>query len=333
LASIESQFYQLEWGRTMFTSLGVIAPVIAIIATGFLAALFGLFSAQQVATMNRIVFLIAAPALLFRNVVLTQIPELIPWGLFISYYGAMFICLAMSLIISLVVFAQRRQAERVIIAFGSCFSNTVMLGIPIILTAFGAAASLPLFLILAFHGLLVFSVGTFLLELSTRPQIDWRRLGPEFLRSMASQQIIIALLAGVIWNFTGIGLTPVVDQFLELLGQAAIPLALLAVGGLLARTPFRASLSGAAYMSVFKLVLMPLMVFASARYLFDLPPIWVASITVLSAMPTGVFTSVFASRYQAAEQEASSAIALSSVAGIVTISAWLIVFQDLVITP
>jgi len=62
----------------MFTSLGVIAPVIAIIATGFLAALFGLFSAQQVATMNRIVFLIAAPALLFRNVVLTQIPELIP---------------------------------------------------------------------------------------------------------------------------------------------------------------------------------------------------------------------------------------------------------------
>ncbi len=317
----------------MLTSLGVIAPVIAIIATGFLAAMFGLFSAQQVQTMNRIVFLIAAPALLFRNVVLTQIPELIPWGLFISYYGAMLFCLALSLIFGLVVFAKRRQVERVIIAFGSCFSNTVMLGIPIILTAFGAAASLPLFLILAFHGLLVFSVGTFLLELSTRPQIDWRRLGPEFLRSLASQQIILALLAGVIWNFTGLGLTPVIDQFLALLGQAAIPVALLAVGGLLARTPFRSSLSGALYISAFKLVLMPLMVFASARYIFDLPPLWVASITLLSAMPTGVFTSVFASRYQAAEEEASSAIALSSVAGIVTISAWLIVFQDLVITP
>ena len=40
-------------------------------------------------------------------------------------------------------------------------------GIPIILTAFGEAAALPLFLVLAFHGLLIFSTGILLMELST----------------------------------------------------------------------------------------------------------------------------------------------------------------------
>ncbi|MCH1541435.1 MAG: AEC family transporter, partial [Alphaproteobacteria bacterium] len=82
---------------------------------------------------------------------------------------------------------------------------------------------------------------------------------------------------------------------------------------------------------VLKLALMPLVVYLTAHYLFGLPPLFVATITLLSAMPTGVFTAVFAAQYKAAEAEASSAIVVTTVLSALTISLWLTFFDDLLI--
>ena len=315
----------------MANSLGVIAPVIAIIAIGFCITYWKVFSGAQIATLNRFVFMVAAPALLFRNVALTEIPDLTPWGIWLSYYGAMLVCFAVSFGVARMLFGYRSNGELVIVAFGGSFSNTVMPGIPIILTAFGPDASLPLFLILAFHGLLIFSVAITLLELTTNPTVTWRSILPQFGKAMANQQVMLALLAGVIWNFSGIGLAQPVDDFLALLGQSAIPVALVAVGGVLAQTAWRDAFSTALYMSAFKLVFMPMLVFVLASYVFALPPLWVATVTLLAAMPSGVFTSVFAARYQVAEDEASSSIVLSTVIGALSVSVWLLVFSDFVV--
>jgi len=303
----------------------------AIIAIGFCITYWKLFSGEQIATLNRFVVTIAAPALLFRNVALTEIPSLTPWGLWLSYYGAMFACYGLAFIAASLVFGQRPRGERIILAFGGSFSNTVMLGIPIILTAFGAEASLPLFLILAFHGLLIFSVTITMMEFSANPSLRVTSIFPKLGRTMANQQVMMALLAGVLWNFTGLGLAAPVDTFLDLLGQSAIPLALVAVGGVLAQTEWRPALNAALFSSSFKLVILPLMVFGLGQYVFDLPPLWVATSTLLAAMPSGVFTSVFAIRYDMAREEASSTIVLSTVLGAFSVSVWLLVFADFVV--
>ena len=313
----------------MFQSLSVIAPVIAVIAVGYLAGRRGFLSADNVATLNAFVFAMAAPALLFRNVALTEFPASIPWGLWLSYYGGLLAVMAAAMGCAVVLRPGQRAAERVITGFGAAFSNTVMLGIPIILTAFGAAAGLPLFLILAFHGLLVFSVAIVLLEKSTDPDIRLRDLPRQLARSMRDQQVMLALAAGVAWNFSGLGLAAPVDRFLELLGSAAIPVALIAVGGRLAHIAWRSNLGAAVYISAFKLIVMPALVYGLAQHVFALPPLFVATTTVLAAMPTGVFTAVFAARYQAAEAEASSTIVVSTVLGAATIAVWLSLFGDL----
>ena len=315
----------------MAHSIGVIAPIMAIIALGFCITHWKFFSGEQIATLNRFVVSVAAPALLFRNVALTEIPSIPPWGLWLSYYGAMFGCYALAFMVASLVFRERARGERVILSFGGSFSNTVMLGIPIILTAFGAAASLPLFLILAFHGLLIFSATIILMELSANPSMALTSIFPKLGRAMANQQVMLGLLAGVLWNFTGLGLAPGVDTFLDLLGQSTIPLALVVVGGVLAQTQWRPALNAALFSSLFKLVVLPIMVFALAQYVFALPPLWVATITLLAAMPSGVFTSVFAIRYETAQQEASSTIVLSTVLGAFSVSVWLLVFSEFLI--
>ena len=315
----------------MFQSIGVIFPVIAVILVGYGAAQRGFFSAENVDTLNKFVFALAAPALLFRNVALTEFPTVIPWGLWGSYYGAMLATMAISMAVARLALSKQTPSERVIFGFGSSFSNTVMLGIPIILTAFGPAAGLPLFLVLAFHGLLIFTVALIGLELTANPSLSVRGFLPKLARAMSGQQVILGLLGGVIWNFTGLGLAPPVDRFLDLLGGAAIPVALVAVGGKLAHIAWHDSLGSAVFISIFKLGVHPLLVFCAAHYLFALEPVFTATITLLAAMPTGVFTAVFATEYKTAEADASSTIVVSTLLGAVTIAFWLTGFADLLV--
>ena len=51
-----------------------------------------------------------------------------------------------------------------IAAIAAGYSNMVMLGFPLVLTAFGDAAALPLFILLALQSLLVFPATTWMLE-------------------------------------------------------------------------------------------------------------------------------------------------------------------------
>lgn len=315
----------------MLIAFLVVLPVIAVIALGYWAAWRGLFSEDNVATLNRFVFTLAAPALLFRNVALTEFPDNLSIGLWLSYYGPMLAVMVLAGFLARPLFAGRDKSEYVIIGFGGCFSNTVMLGIPIILTAFGPAAGLPLFLILAFHGLLVFTVALICLEATTNPQLKLADLPPKLVQAMRDQAVVMALAAGVIWNLTGLGLATPIDRFLELLGSAAIPVALIAVGGRLAFIKVGDNLLPSLYIGVFKLAVMPLAVYLTAHHVFELDALFTATITVLSAMPTGVFTAVFAAQYQTAEAEASSTIVVTTMLSALTIALWLGFFSPLLI--
>ena len=315
----------------MEQAFSVILPVIAVILIGYLAALRGLLSDEQVAALNRFVFVISSPALLFRNVALTEFPAVIPWGLWLSYYGGLMVIMALGFFAARFVFREGPATARIIFGFGSAFSNTVMLGIPIILTAFGPAAGLPLFLVLAFHGILAFTLVLSSMEFATNPQAGFKSVLPKLLRTIREQIVMLALLAGVIWNFIGLGLAAPVDRFLDLLGSAAIPVALVAIGGRLAFISIKAAFVSALMISVFKLVLMPLTVYALAHYVFGLPPLFTATITVLAAMPSGVFTAVFAAQYETAEDTASSTIVISTLLGAVTLAFWLTFFADLLV--
>lgn len=316
----------------MGQAFAVILPVVAVILVGYAAARQAILSQDNVDALNRFVFVISAPALLFRNVAVTEFPPSLPWGLWLSYYGGMLIIMALAYGFASLVFPAWQASARVIFAFGACFSNTVMLGIPIILTAFGPEAGLPLFLILAFHGLLVFTTALVCLEASVNPAMRLTDLPSKLARAMRDQMVILGLLAGVIWNLTGLGLAAPIDRFLDLLGSAAIPVALITVGGRLAFISWRQAVGPALMISAFKLVLMPLLVFWLAAYIFALPPLFVATITLLSAMPTGVFTAVFATQYETAEASASSAIVVSTLLGALSLAAWLSFFSPLLVS-
>src|SRR3546814_16907727 len=101
------------------------------------------------------------------------------------------------------------------------FSNTVMLGVPLVLTAFGDDATLPLFLIIACHSWQLLSVVTIQAEAGIGTRDEMRRLQANVLKGLVRNPIIIALAAGVLYNLSGLPLPSVHDTLTETPGRAA----------------------------------------------------------------------------------------------------------------
>ena len=296
----------------MPVAVSAILPIIMLIGLGYLAVRRNMVGKGFAQHLNKYVFYFAAPALLFRNTAETDFPDTLPLGLWISYYGAMVVCFIIGSQLSRVFAPSMSISGRIIMGFGASFSNTVMLGIPIILTFFGPDGAVPLFLILAFHGLIFITSTTVMMEFSRPEGADVTRVLREVLKSLSSQNVLIALMAGVLYGATGFGFPPFIDDFLNMLGSSTIPAALIMTGATLANVQFRTSIDAGIYIGFIKLIVHPALVFMFGHYVFGLPPLWVGVITVLAAMPSGIFTSMFAENYKVATDEASVTIVLTT---------------------
>ena len=307
----------------MDVAFNLVLPIFGLIAVGYASARLGIVSAAGIDGMDRYVFSLAVPALLFRALANTELPTELPWGLWLSFYLATLAVWAVGGALARFVLG-RSFAESVMIGFGGCQGNTVMLGIPIVLTGLGELAGPPLFFILAFHGLLLFTLATFFLE-SARPRADGERRGMgqilfSGLRGTARNPVMLGLFGGLVYGQLGVAIPGPMDGILELMGRSAIPCALFVTGGVLTRYRVGDNLGTASFSAGFKLIVHPLLVFCLARFVFALPPLWIAVATVLASMPTGVYSSILANRYQVVPGAASSAVVFSTALSLVTLT-------------
>ncbi|MGB3811214.1 MAG: AEC family transporter [Parvibaculum sp.] len=311
-------------------ALSLVLPIFGIIGLGYFAVRSKLMNDAGIDGLDAYVFTFGIPALLFRNLSQTELPSSLPWGLWISYYGAMLAIWAVGSLIARFVM-RRPPGDAVILGFGGGQGNVVMLGIPIVLTGFGEEASVPLFLLLAFHGLILITLATLLLEM-TRAQagapVGAGHILLQGFKASAKNPIIIGLGAGIIYGQIGVPLPSMLDKTVEMVSLSAIPCALFVLGGTLTRYHIRRSIAAASMAVSFKLLVHPALVFVLTHYVFGLDKLWVATATVLAGMPTGVYSSILANRYQAAPGAASSVVVMGTGLSIVTLTLLLMLFLE-----
>jgi len=312
----------------MDIAISLVLPIFGVIGLGYAASRSGLMSNAAIDGLDVYVFTFGIPSLLFRSLSHTELPASLPWGLWISYYGAMLAIWAVGSLISRFVIG-RPPADAIILGFGGGQGNVVMLGLPIILTGFGQKAGVPLFLLLTFHGLILITTATLLLEFARAKEGEHVGVGRILLagvKSSLKNPVIIGLGCGVIYGQLGVPLPEIVDKTLEMVGRSAIPCALFVLGGTLTRYHIRRSIGSASMTVLFKLVAHPALVFVLTYYVFHLEPLWVSVATVLAGMPTGVYSSILANRYQAAPGAASSAVLMATGLSLVTLTVLLKLF-------
>ncbi len=311
--------------QAMITILGVVAPVFAIIALGYFSARTGLVSEHIGRLISRFVFTVAIPAMLFRTMATISAPAASPWALWASYFGGAAISGAVAVFVVRSVF-KRRSDEASVVGLGSGYSNTVLLGLPLVFSFLGETeAAVPLFIILSVNLLVMTVVGTLFVEWTSSKAHDklashlWQAL-----RALITNPIIIGLVAGLTYRTTGLGLAEPIEWVLSWLSWIAIPSALFAMGLALNRFGFTGDVPACATILACKLVLHPAIVWFLSSVVFGLPPIWVAVAVLFAAAPTGINVFLFASRYGIALPAVSAAITLGTALSALTISfaAW-----------
>ncbi len=294
-------------------------------AFGYGATFTRVFDAAASQALASFVFYFAIPVMLFRNMAAATLPDQIPWGYLLSYYLGAAAVFAAGMGTARAVFGgpYERQA---ITGFGCAFGNSVLLGIPLVLTAFGDPGGLPLFLLLATHSLVMFTAITVVIEVGRGSAAGLRELPVAILRGLVTNPILWGLVLGIAFNLAGLHLPTTIERWAALIGGAAVPCALFSVGASLRAYRLKGALAPAALMVTLKLIVHPLLVFGLTRWVFEVPPLWAKVAILIASLPVGVNVYLFAVRYDAGQAESASAILLSSLLAVVTVSlvlAWL----------
>ncbi|MGB0683892.1 MAG: AEC family transporter [Magnetovibrionaceae bacterium] len=303
-----------------------IGPVFLLIAVGYASVRSGLFPATGIAGLITFVNTFAVPCLLFQAMLHVDFESAFDPGYLASFYIGAVVVYAAGALISRRLF-KRRPGEASVIAFAGYFTNTVLVGLPIIDRAFGEGA-LPLaYAIIGFHAPLLMSLGTVLSEWSRR---DGEPLGRAFVKitkRILANPLLIGIALGAAANLSGLGVPAVINDATEMLAIAVLPTALFGLGGALNEYKLRESWAEALVASVLKLVIHPLCALVLAVFVFQLPQELARVAVLMAAMPAGLNVYVFAFHYQRCTDVAANTVLISTILSALSVSAWLMVLD------
>jgi malonate transporter len=296
-----------------------VVPIFGLMAFGYAATFTRVFDAAAARALAGFVFYFAIPVMLFRSMASARLPDQIPWGYLLSYYLGAAVVFAAGMVGARALFGGSFERQA-IAGFSAAFGNTVLLGIPLVLTTFGERASLPLFLLVAFHSTLLFTVVTVVIETGRGSRAGLRALPVAIMGGLATNPVLWGLILGVAFSLAGLRLPGPLERWAALIGNGAAPCALFSVGASLRAYRLRGALAPAMMIAALKLVAHPLLVVGLIGLVFEVPPLWAKVAIVIAALPVGVNPYLFAVRYDAGQAESASAILLTSLLSVVTVS-------------
>ena len=300
----------------------IVAPVFLVVGFGYAAVKTRLLGDTPVDQLMKFAIQFAIPCLLFKATSTIDLAVVFDWRLLTSYYAAAIACFAIAYLVFRHGFG-RRPGEAVAIAFGALFSNLVLLGLPISERAWGADGMAPGFALVSVNAPICYLVGITTMELlraDGRNAADTARI---VVNAIFRNSLMIGILLGFGVNVTGLQLPQPLLGAIDLMARASLPVALFALGGLLTRYRLASSLGEAGTLSVLSLALQPALVWLLGWQL-QLPEPTLHAIVLMAASAPGLNAYLFAAMYDRGQDSAASAVLLSTLLSVFSISAWLV---------
>jgi malonate transporter and related proteins len=296
----------------MQTSLSIVLPLFALILTGFLFVRAGRLGPEGVKGIGVFVFNLAVPALLFRSMVTGLPHDGAGLAVVYVYYLGAAIIFGLSMLIGRFVF-RYDLVHQALMAIAATFSNSVLIGIPLIFAAFDREGQIAVLLITSLHSAIFVTLATVLVEIGRGSGTNALAIA----RTVISNPLLTSVLAGLAWALTGWELPGPVDTFTKLLSGAAAPVALFALGATLAQFPLGGAARDIATITVLKMFVHPALVWLLALA-FQLTPTQTAVAVIIAALPSGVNPFILAQRYGVYVQRAASSVVVTTALAVVT---------------
>ena len=290
-------------------------PFFALIGVGYWAGRTGFFSAEATSYLTKFVFYFALSAMLFRFSANLSLAEIFDLRFVLAYLWGCGVVYALALCVA---FLRRRPVTEAAME-GQCavIGNTGFLGVPMLVVLLGPQAVGPVILVLAVDLVVFSSLITLVITGAREGRFSlgiFRVLGLGLLKN----PMIVSICAGFAWSATGWAVPGPANDFLTILGAAATPGALFAIGASLAgKSAERMGVAG--WLAFAKLVLHPAAVAFAALVLFDVEREAAVVMIAAAALPVAGNVYILAQHYGVAPQRVSTSILISTAVSIVTI--------------
>ena len=297
-------------------------PLIFLIALGVLLSRLRFLGAQFAADLNKLAFWVALPALLLRSSAAASGASSATWSLLL-------VMLATTTIVALAGWGWSRLLRIPVSGQGTFVQsayrgNLGFIGVPVVAASavdladpvrghLLASAVIVMTLTMAYYNVLAVVV----LQASRTGGAPGARA---LFRPIVTNPLLISGLLGLVIAMVGMPLPTAVDRTLEVLGDAAVPIALLCIGGSLTTTRFSGTRSWIVWAALFKVAVSPL-VAGLLVHLTGLGPVELRIALVFASTSTAAAAYVMARQMGGDEALASGSIALSTVLSAISLAA------------
>ncbi len=301
--------------------ISALLPVVVLIAIGFISGRAGWIRPEASKDLSNLVFMVLTPALLFRTMSTVHVEQL-------DFKPVAMYFVAAVLLFAAVLVWQGFTRRAAVLALAATFSNTVMIGVPLVALAYGQAGLVMLFTLISVHALVLLTLATIMLELAVAREAaaSGEQAGQHMaltilaaVRNGIFHPVPLPIMVGLLFAQTGWVLPEIVDKPLALLGNAFGPIALVLVGVTLTQVRVGADLKGALGLALIKNVAFPALV-AGLSWSLGLSGLALSVMIVAASMPIGANVFLFSQRYQVAQELVTASVAVSTLLAMLTVS-------------
>lgn len=291
-------------------------PFFALIGVGYIAGRTGFFSAEATANLTKFIFYFALSAMLFRFAANLSLSEILDWSFIWAYLLATLVVYLLATVVALV--RGLPVAEMAIEAQVAVIGNVGFLGIPMLAMLLGEQSIGLVMMVLAVDLIVFSSLVVILITGSQDGRVSFKAVQTAAL-GVLKNPMVMSIAAGLAVSALDIPVWTPINEFLALLGAAATPGALFAIGASLAgKSAERVSV--ALWLTVCKLALHPLAVGISALVLFQIDAYAAGVMIAAAALPVAGNVYMIAQHYGVAPQRASAAILISTILSVLTVT-------------
>lgn len=309
----------------MLQTLAITGPIYLVIALGFLAGRFGVFSRPDIRVLGTYVAKFALPALIFTALSQRPVADILNGRYLLDYAVG-------SLAVMLVAFAWGwwRQGKSftlsALCALGMSSSNSGYVGLPIAVQVIGpASAAVALAMCMVVENLLIIPLTLVMAESGGAGAGKWYRILMQSLGQLARNPIILAIIAGFGVAILAIPISGALASTINMLALSSAAVSLFVIGGSLVGLHVQGLWRDVSAIALGKLVLHPLAVGLMVWLVPPADPSLRVAAVVFAAVPMLSIYPILAQKY-GFEGFCAAALLLATVLSFVTISVtlWLL---------
>lgn len=321
----------------------IILPLILVALLGLACAKLKYLSREQIEALSKFTFFITIPAFLFYQMSQADFSKAINPRLFAAFYLPVLICYGVAWLANKIMSAnvtspnkldknalvqsslgvepaqKNRQSASALFALGSSYSNTVIIGLPILLLTLGEQVITTVFLIVTFHSALLFLLTSIITTSANNDDFNWNK----FIISNVKNPLILSITLGALVNVLSIELPSTINNTLLLLSKPAITLALFVLGASLSFYAISGKFKLLYFASFTKLLLLPALVWIFAHFIFSLSEFTTTVLVILSASPTGVNAYLVAKAQHQQQEVVAGTVVMTTLFSTITLPLWL----------